>query len=196
MCSRYQSPDAAEMARFYRVDKPKLPAIKSTIYPGYTAPALFGGDESHIEARFWGFVLNMPGKRDPTQIISKILQNAVSETVEEKRTFSKAWREGRRCILPASRFFEPIDGEFTGIKDPERKVMSIAGIYGEQTYKEKKVKASTMLTCEPNKWMSQYHDRMPVILNPDDIEEWLSPDTTPDQALKLCQPWKGKLGIG
>jgi putative SOS response-associated peptidase YedK len=91
---------------------------------------------------------------------------------------------------------ESIEAEFTGIIDPERKVMSIAGIYGEQTYKEKKVKASTMLTCEPNKWMSKYHDRMPVILNPDDIEEWLSPDTTPDQALKLCRPWKGKLGIG
>ena len=197
MCSRYQSPDDAEMARYYRVNKPKLPVIKSTIYPGYAAPVLISpnANGAHIEARFWGFVLNMPGKKDPSKIVSKILQNAVSETVAEKRTFSKAWREGHRCILPATRFFEPVDGEFKGIFDPDSPILSFAGIWSEQTYREKRVDACTMLTCEPNKWVSKHHDRMPVILHREDVDEWLSPDTSPEQALKLCKPWSGALGL-
>lgn len=198
MCSRYQTPEAAEMARVFRTDKPDLGNIKATIYPGYQTPVIINarGDKAEIESRFWGFVLNMPGKKDPSKIVSKILQNAVSETVHEKRTFSKAWRDSQRCILPASRFFEPIDGEFKGINDPDRSIMAIAGVWGDQTYREKKVQACTMLTSEPNKWISKYHDRMPVILHPEDIEEWLSPDTTPEQAQKLCRPWKGKLVMG
>ncbi len=197
MCSRYTSPDDIEMARFYKVDKPTLDEIKTTIYPGYQAPVLMNaeGDEAHIEARFWGFCLNMPGKKDPSKFISKILQNAVSETITEKRTFAKTWREGRRCILPASVFYEPLDGKFKPIKDTETKIMSLAGIWGEQTFREKKVDACTMLTCEPNKFMEKFHDRMPVIIHPEDVEEWLSPDTAPDQAMKLCKPWKGKLAF-
>ncbi|MBK7892113.1 MAG: SOS response-associated peptidase family protein [Bdellovibrionales bacterium] len=34
-----------------------------------------------------------------------------------------------------------------------------------------------MLTTEPNWWMGECHDRMPAILHPDDISEWLSVDT-------------------
>lgn len=52
-----------------------------------------------------------------------------------------------------------------------------------------------LITAEPNEWMSEYHDRMPVILHPDDIAEWLSPDTAPDQAQKLCRPWRGRLAF-
>lgn len=185
------------MARFYRAKNPELGTFKATIYPGYQTPVIINtrGDGLEIESRFWGFVLNMPGKKDPAKIVAKILQNAVSETVQEKRTFSKAWRNGQRCVLPAVCFFEPIDGEFKAIQDPDRKIISIAGIWGEQTHKEQKVQACTMLTTEPNTWMEIYHDRMPVILNPDDVEEWLSPDTTPEQAQKLCQPWRGRLSF-
>lgn len=195
MCSRYQTPEAAEMARAYRTGLPDLGHIKSTIYPGYQTPVLINayGDGAKIESRFWGFVLNLPGKKDPTKAVSKILQNAVSETVHEKRTFSKAWREGQRCILPATRFFEPVEGEFKAIEDPDRSIISIAGIWNEQTYNENPVQACTMLTTKPNQWMEKYHDRMPVILHPDDVEEWLSPDTNPEQAKKLCRPWRGSL---
>lgn len=73
--------------------------------------------------------------------------------------------------------------------------MSIAGIWAEQTYQDKKIPARTMLTTEPNEWMSEYYDRMPVILRPDDIAEWLSPDTAPEQAQKLFRPWSENLAI-
>lgn len=183
------------MARFYRAKNPDLGTFKATIYPGYQTPVILNtrGDGLEIESRFWGFVLNMPGKKDPTKLVAKILQNAVSETIHEKRTFSKAWHHGQRCVLPARRFFEPVDGEFKAIEDPERQIISLAGIWAEQIHKEKNVQACTMLTTKPNAWMETYHDRMPVILHPDDLAEWLSPDTTPEQAQTLCKPWRGPL---
>lgn len=197
MCSRYQTPEASEMARYFRAERIQLPDFKPTIYPGYQTPIVINqeGRGRQIESRFWGFVLNLPGKRNPNQTVAKILQNAVSETITEKRTFSKAWSAGQRCILPATLFFEPIEGQFRGIQDPDHKIMGIAGIYADQTYKENPIKASTMLTCEPNTWMAKYHDRMPVILHPEDFQEWLSPDTNPDQAHILCRPWTGELHL-
>ncbi len=197
MCSRYQSPDAAEMARFYRVGLPTLPEIKPTIYPGYTCPVLLDHDGSgaRIEARFWGFVLNLPGKRDPSKLVPKILQNAVSETVAEKRTFAGAWKNGQRCILPVLIFFEPVAGQFKGIHSPSASILSMAGIWSDATYREEKKQACTMLTCAPNAFVSKFHDRMPVILAEDDVAEWLSVDTSPEQAHKLCRPFQGDLSF-
>jgi putative SOS response-associated peptidase YedK len=197
MCSRYQTPDALEMSRYFRAELTQLPQFKPTIYPGYQTPAVINhqGQGTQVEARFWGFVLNLPGKRNPNQTVAKILQNAVSETISEKRTFSKAWRDGQRCILPATLFFEPIEGRFRGIHDPDHEILGLAGIYADQTHKEKLVKACTMLTCEPNAWMASFHDRMPVILHPRDFQEWLSPDTAPENAQRLCRPWTGKLAL-
>jgi putative SOS response-associated peptidase YedK len=197
MCSRYATPEEAEMARYYRIDRPKLPEFKPLIYPGYDTPTLLNpkGSGRTLEARLWGFVLNMPGKRDPSKMVSKVLQNAVSETIEEKRTFSSAWKNGQRCVLPAKNFLEPKDGKFTPIIDPDLPMLSLAGIWGEHLYKDTKRNSCTMLTCEPNSFMEKFHDRMPVILHPDDVDEWLSPDTTPEQARKLCRPYKGQLAF-
>lgn len=63
------------MARFYRAKNPDLGTFKATIYPGYQTPVILNtrGDGLEIESRFWGFVLNMPGKKDPTKLVAKIL---------------------------------------------------------------------------------------------------------------------------
>ncbi len=44
----------------------------------------------------------------------------------------------------------------------------------------------TILTCEPNELCAEVHDRMPVILAPDDWERWLS---TPEERAKLLKPF-------
>lgn len=199
MCSRYTPAQAEQAVRLveHKMKLPKLPKFKPVIYPGYDAPVMLLGPkgEPAIESRFWGFVTRFPGKRDPGTLIEKIMQNAVSETVAEKRTFSGAWKKSQRCVIPAENFFEPIKKVFTPIHDPTTEILAIAGIWSEVTYKEEKHHAFTMLTCEPNKFVEKFHDRMPVILKHDDVAEWLSPDTSPDDALKLCRPFKGKLAF-
>lgn len=184
-----------------RALKPKISfskdtKFKSLIFPGYDAPVVLEVDGERVaESRFWGFITRFPGKRDPDQLIEKIMQNAVSETLEEKRTFSGAWKKNQRCLIPAKSFLEPKDGKFTPIHVADEDLVVMAGIYSEVTYKEKKHAAFTMLTCEPNKFMEAFHDRMPVILGKRDWDEWLSPDTPHDQALKLCKPFNGNLAF-
>lgn len=190
MCSRYVVPEEAALTRHLGV-KIKLKNIKPTIYPGYTAPIVMAPNGA--ELRFWGFITRIPGKRDKTKMLERVMQNAVSETVDEKRTFSGAWNKSQRCLIPVKHFFEPLNREFVAIKDSDQPILLMAGLYNQVTYKEEKRDAYTMLTCEPNKFMEKFHDRMPVILKPEDTEEWLSVDTPPDQAKKLCRPYKGKL---
>lgn len=149
--------------------------------------------EREIESRLWGFVIRWKGKRDPDSFIEKLVQSAVSETIETKATFSGAWKKNHRCVIPAINFLEPKDKKFVPIHDPKLPMLSIAGIWNEMMYKGEKQSVFTMLTCEPNSFVEKFHDRMPVILNPDDIDEWLSPDTTPEQAKHLCRPYQGQL---
>lgn len=198
MCSRYIAADerAIRQALAPKKFSFKSSELKPVIYPGYQTPIVLAPEGERVaEARFWGFVARFPGKRDPAKLVEKIMQNAVSETVDEKRTFKGAWVKGQRCVLPTHQFLEPKDGVFVPIHDPDQPLLLIAGIWGETTHKETKHAACTMLTCEPNKFMEKFHDRMPVILSPDDVDEWLSPDTEPDQAKKLCKPYKGKLAF-
>lgn len=44
----------------------------------------------------------------------------------------------------------------------------------------------TVLTTTPNQEAGRIHDRMPVILKPQDALLWLRPETTKEQLLSFC----------
>jgi putative SOS response-associated peptidase YedK len=46
----------------------------------------------------------------------------------------------------------------------------------------------TIITTLPNAVVSQYHDRMPVILEREDEGTWLNPDTEVDRLLPVLKP--------
>lgn len=117
----------------------------------------------------------------------KRLINARSETIDEKRTFKKLF-ETQRCILPVNGYFEwkRTDGKvpfYFHVKGEE--LFSLAAIYGDDGF--------VILTTDAGKVMSPIHHREPVILDKDEEEVWLNPDTDPMQALKLLDPFHGKL---
>lgn len=171
-------------------------AFKPIIYPGYQAPVVIGSEENRrIEDRFWGLKYNIRGKRDPSQLLEKLAQNAVSETIHEKKTFKPAWDKSQRCVIVAEKFFEPSPqhGGWASIFDTKAPILAIAGIYDRTVFKGVERNAFTMLTCAPNPFMADLHDRMPVILNLDDVDEWLSVDTSPEDARRLLKPYAGKL---
>ncbi|WP_425349693.1 SOS response-associated peptidase family protein [Pseudorhodoplanes sinuspersici] len=45
------------------------------------------------------------------------------------------------------------------------------------------------MTCEPNELCSEIHDRMPVILDPNDYDRWLGTDSDPRD---LLRPYSSK----
>jgi putative SOS response-associated peptidase YedK len=52
----------------------------------------------------------------------------------------------------------------------------MAGLWDQWNNKEtgERIKSCTMIITEPNNFVAEFHDRMPVLLRPDQYEHWLS----------------------
>jgi putative SOS response-associated peptidase YedK len=108
--------------------------------------------------------------------------NARSETASAKRAFRDPL-SNRRCLIPADGFYEwqrrgkakqPYCFE---VNDGE--LFAFAGLWDR--WKDPSgqwIKSCSILTTSPNAVTSAVHDRMPVILDPDNYDLWLDPGMT------------------
>lgn len=105
--------------------------------------------------------------------------NARAETVAEKPAFRDAFRR-RRCLVPASGFFEWRKRERRKqpyyIRMKDGRPFAFAGLwdrwvapYGQA------VESCTLITTDANDLLVQLHDRMPVILPSTAYDLWLDP---------------------
>lgn len=118
---------------------------------------------------------------------SNKLSNARGETVAEKPSFRNAFKY-RRCIIPASGFFEWKTDK--GIKYPwfisykSGEPFAFAGLWESWHPQDGETEdACCIITTEANKLMQPIHDRMPVILDPDQWNTWLSPKEKQSEVL-------------
>jgi putative SOS response-associated peptidase YedK len=105
--------------------------------------------------------------------------NARSETVADKPMFRDAFRRNR-CLIPASGYFEwqTVGKE----KQPyyftpkNGSVLTFAGLWEEwkDRVNNETIQSCTMLITEPNSFVTPIHDRMPVILQPENISSWIT----------------------
>lgn len=114
--------------------------------------------------------------------------NARSETVDTKPAFRAALKH-RRCIIPANGFYEW--QEVAGKKHPlylklkDNSLMLFAGLWDRwKAPVGNVIESCTVLTTTSNDLIIPLHDRMPVILGPQDIELWLDPNVTDPELLK------------
>ncbi len=98
-----------------------------------------------------------------------LIINARSETVREKNLFSDSIIN-RRCIIPARGFYEwdPYKARFS-FTSPNDDVILLAGFYRE----EHGIPKYTILTTKANDSMRPVHDRMPVMIERDEIGAWI-----------------------
>ncbi|MDT2422394.1 SOS response-associated peptidase family protein [Enterococcus avium] len=94
--------------------------------------------------------------------------NARSESVEEKKTFSKHFRESR-CIFPMNGFYEWNSDKKKFLFTGNNEVIYVAGFYRIH----ENVAESIIMTTEPNAAVSPIHDRMPLIIEKSDIDKWV-----------------------
>ena len=130
----------------------------------------------------WGFTL--PNSNKP-------LVNARVESAATKPTFAESWSR-RRCIIPAAYYYEwkhnkTIDGKTkTGdkylIRPKDTLITWLCGLYRF----EDDLPVFTVLTREPAEELAQIHDRMPLILPADHIDEWINPFSPPDLLLSYA----------
>ena len=135
----------------------------------------------------WGLI---PSWSKDTKWASRMI-NARSETVHEKPSFRNAFKR-RRCIVPATGFYEW--QRIGKKKQPMRIRMQDEAIFGMAGLWEswQGIESCTILTMRPNELMAPIHDRMPVILNPEDYDIWLG-SKTPIAALPaMFQPFSAE----
>ena len=120
-----------------------------------------------------------------------LLMNARTETAPEKATFRDAWAS-HRCIVPASWYFEwehliGNDGKKrTGDKyliQPKGSPMTwLCGLYRI----EDGLPVFVILTREPGEEIRFIHDRMPLIMPGDCVDEWIRPDAKPEELVEAA----------
>ena len=131
--------------------------------------------ERRLVAATWGF---RPFWTDDDRGRSWI--NARAETAWDSPAFGPALRTSR-CVVPADAFYEwdrtasPRQPYAIGPVD-NRAMLPLAGIYTATRHAPPTV---AILTTAPNDLVSRIHDRMPVILERDLLDEWLDPATPP-----------------
>jgi len=105
--------------------------------------------------------------------------NARAETVATKPMFRTAFKR-RRCLIPASGYYE-WKATSTGkqpyyISARDVSVLSFAGLWDEWRDIEtgEAVKSCTIIVTDANALTRQIHDRMPVVIAPEQFEPWLT----------------------
>ena len=124
--------------------------------------------------------------------------NARAETASEKPAFRDPLRL-RRCLIPADAFYEwkrtgtskqPYCFEVKG-----GELFAFAGLWdGWKNPEGQWMKTCSVLTTKPNTVTATVHDRMPVILDPDQYDLWLDPGMHNIEAIsELLKPYDARL---
>ena len=178
MCGRFaQRTDPKRVAKQFGVeDVPELEP-RYNIAPTQEILGVSESEEGREMAFYkWGLI---PSWAKDTSMSARLI-NARSETVREKPAFRQAFKQ-RRCIIPADGFYEWQRTE--GRKQPfffqmlDESPFGFAGLWEQWKGEEGQViNSCTILTTEANEVLRPVHDRMPVILHPDDYSLWLDHD--------------------
>jgi putative SOS response-associated peptidase YedK len=143
----------------------------------------------------WGFIPFWNKEKAPT--VKPI--NAKSETVATNGLYREAFKR-RRCLIPADGFFEPKGPKTLRIRQPyffqrpDQDIFAFAGIWDRWTPPGgEPVETCTILTIGPNDQMRPIHDRMPVIVPPDDYDRWLDRDVPGEAVTDVLKPASNEL---
>jgi putative SOS response-associated peptidase YedK len=149
-------------------------------------------NERTLDALRWGLV---PYWAKDMKIGYSLI-NAKAETVAEKPAFREAFKS-RRCLIAADGFYEwkKLDAKTKqpyAITMKDRSMFGFAGLW--ERWKDKAsgevVRSCTIITTTPNEVSAPIHDRMPVIIAPEDYGKWLGEEEAdPVRLLQMLKPF-------
>ncbi|BDR61014.1 SOS response-associated peptidase family protein [Lactobacillus xylocopicola] len=176
MCNQFQLASLAEISK-YLIQDLNLPLVEPAaqlpqaqqIFPQAAAPVLLFQDKQLIlDKKTWGY---------PSLFANKVIFNArIERFFAEKPSLWNSSFAKRRCLIIAKQFFE--SGPQTYLASNGRRyherfsfrnetepLTLIAGIYQEDHF--------AMVTTAPNSVMAPLHDRMPLVIQPQELRQWL-----------------------
>ncbi len=179
MCGRYTLTSSGEEVAdlFGLLDIPALP-YRYNMAPTQEAAVVRvpePGASRELSFLRWGLVPYWA--KDIT--IGNRMINARSESVAEKPSYRSSFRK-QRCLIPTSGFYEwKKEGKAKQpylIRRKDRGPFAFAGLWSRWKDPERgPLDTFTILTTDANDWVRGLHDRMPVILAPEDFDLWLDP---------------------
>lgn len=124
----------------------------------------------------WGF----PNPQNKGMLI-----NARCETLTEKPMFKKRF-ENKRCIVPSTGFYEwdKKTKQKYLFNLPEEKMLYMAALYDNFEGNDRFI----IITTEANESMKDIHERMPLILTKDTMEDWIYDIHTANFILREVPP--------
>lgn len=199
MCGRFtQTKNGEVVAKAFGLNITPDPQPRYNIAPTQPVSAI-AQPKTEREYRIFQWGLVPSWAKDPS--IGSRMINARSETVAEKPSFRASFKR-RRCLILADGFYE---WQRSGQKKTQKKqpfyiqlndqsLFGFAGLWeiwegGDGSYLE----TCTILTTEPNEQMQVIHNRMPVIVHPEDYDLWLDPELQNGRHLQhLLRPYESE----
>ncbi|NLY73309.1 MAG: SOS response-associated peptidase [Tissierellia bacterium] len=168
MCVHYYGP-SQDMLKDFEGGRKFFSAPFRDIFPGKTAPVYFFEDgRRKLGELIWGFPVDWTEK--------PVFNTRLESGLEGKKMWREAF-EKRRILLPTLGFYEPhsslmVPSPKTGrlikqqyLFNQGSKLFFMAAIYEEDYF--------SLITTPPNSVVAKVHDRMPLVLNEDEIGLWL-----------------------
>ena len=160
--------------------------------PSQKLAVISNGSPEKLSYFRWGLI---PFWAKDISIGNKMI-NARAETINEKPSFKTSFRR-RRCLVLSDGFYE---WEKSGkeklpyrILRKDDNMFAMAGLW--ETWKdaeEKEIHSFTIVTTSANSLVGELHNRMPVILMPEDEKLWLS-EYDEKKHLDLLKPFPSEL---
>jgi putative SOS response-associated peptidase YedK len=169
-----------EIVKLYRVslDTPaRNTQPRYNICPTTSIDTVIGRAARTIVPMRWGIIPSWWSK-PPTEMKLATF-NARLETIREKPMFRRAFQR-TRCLIPASGYYEWHDAPDG--KQPyyftrrDGAPITIAGLWDEWRDRQanETIRSCAMIVTDANEFVGELHDRMPVILEPEQFQAWLT----------------------
>lgn len=190
MCGRYsQTREASELEKRFRLDRVETPVRwRYNVAPSQEMPIVVLRDGTRVLTGMrWGLVPSWAKDPSPGPI------NARAETLAVKPMFRNLLKS-RRCLVPACGFYEWARVSGAKTKQPYRFVLKGSGLFAFAGLWDfwkgpngTELRTFAIVTTTPNEVVRPVHDRMPVILGGEDVEQcWLT--GTPQDAGEVLKP--------
>lgn len=177
MCGRYYINQEMfrELEQILHLVKPDY-LSSGDIFPSQRAMILIGQEGALApHDAWWG----IPGKEKQNLIL-----HARAESLRDRPMFRENFAR-RRCLIPASGFYEwNSQREKAVFSHASHKIIFMAGIYGKYYNRD----AFVVITTQANASAAPVHDRMPLIIRPEEISDWISNRPKSEEILNHIPP--------
>ncbi|KAF8531689.1 hypothetical protein BDD12DRAFT_902822 [Trichophaea hybrida] len=154
-----------------------------------------------IQPMKWGLIPSWRKNAPDYSTVAKGI-NCRDDSLAESQSMWSSIKHRKRCIIPAEGFYEWLNKGSQKVphytKRADGQLMFFAGLWDCVQYEgSEKVYTYTIVTTSSNSRLQFLHERMPVILEPEEIRKWLDPAVFQwnDRLQRLLKPFEGELTV-